>query len=119
MRATLVFDGGCSSCSWFAWVVESLDTDRVLRVVPMQDQAIAARLQPRLGERYEQAFHLVDESTGGVRSGEDALLALARMLPAVRPAAEVVFRTPLVRRVPGALYRAAARARTWATPAVR
>jgi predicted DCC family thiol-disulfide oxidoreductase YuxK len=106
--ATLVYDGTCGSCSWFARAVHTLDTHASVRLATLQDPEVRSRIAPGLGDRYEQSFHLIDEGTGNVRSGEDALLDLARLLPCVRPFAEVVFLLPGVRHLPRVFYRTAA-----------
>jgi predicted DCC family thiol-disulfide oxidoreductase YuxK len=106
--ATLLYDGTCGSCSWFARTVHSLDSGGRVRLATLQDEEMRRKLEPRLGERYDQSFHLVDEATGTVRSGEDALLDLARLLPSVKPFAEAMFRIPGVRRIPSIFYRTAA-----------
>jgi predicted DCC family thiol-disulfide oxidoreductase YuxK len=117
--ATLVFDGTCGSCRWFARAAKSLDARDRLRLATLQDPEIESRLRPSLGAAYEASFHLIDEKSGRVRSGEGALLELARLLPAVRPFAEVAFALPGVRRLPALAYRAAAAARRCAIPAAR
>jgi len=66
------------------------------------------RLEPELGERYDQSFHLIDEAKGTILSGEAALLDLARLLPSIKPFAEAVFRVPGIRRIPAVFYRTAA-----------
>jgi len=108
VAATLVYDGTCGSCSWFARAVHRLDTHAGVKLATLQDPDIRDRIAPSLGDRYEQSFHLIDETTGKVRSGEDALLDLARLLPPIKPFAEVVFVLPGVRRIPGVFYRTAA-----------
>ena len=106
--ATLVYDGTCGSCSWFARMVARLDSKGRVKLSKLEDPAVRRALEPKLGERYDQSFHLVEEETGTIRSGEDALLELARLLPAVKPFAEVAFALPGVRRVPSLIYRTAA-----------
>lgn len=109
--ATLVYDTDCSTCGRFAAAVRALDRKGRIRLVSMHDPEVEARLRPQLGDAFEASFHLVMEPGGEVRSGEAALHDLARLLPAVRPFAEVVFGLPGVRRMPAALYGWAARGR--------
>ena len=115
----LVYDGHCGSCGWFARLVKSLDSEDQIELRTLQDREVEAKLRPRLGDGYEASFHLLDESTGEVQSGEKALPALARLLPAVAPFAQAGFSLPLVRRFPGFAYRAAAAARACALPGTR
>ena len=112
VRATLVYDTDCSTCSRFAGAVRALDRAGRIRLVSMHDGEVERRLRPELGEAFDHAFHLVLEPGGQVLSGEAALHDLARLLPAVRPFAEVIFGLPGLRRLPGALYGWAARGRT-------
>lgn len=111
-RATLVYDTDCSTCSRFARAVGALDRAGRIRLASMQDPEVERSLRPQLGESFDRAFHLVLEPGGQVLSGEAALHDLARLLPAVRPFAEVMFGVPGLRRLPGAIYGWAARGRT-------
>lgn len=106
--ATLLYDGTCGSCSWFARTVHRLDSQGRVRLATLQDPEMRKKMEPRLGATYDQSFHLIDDATGGVRSGEDALLDLARLLPSVKPFVEAVYKVPGVRRIPSVLYRTAA-----------
>lgn len=115
-RTLLLFDGSCGPCRAFARAVRALDTEGRLELVPLQDEAARGRFEPLLGAAYWESFHLVGPGGGPIRSGAPALGALARLLPAVRPFVPLAFETPLVRRLPGALYAVAALARSCALP---
>lgn len=114
--ATLVYDGHCGSCGWFARRVKSLDTKRRIRFATLQDAEIEKTYRPQLGRAFDESFHLIEDATGRIVSGERALLELARLLPAVKPFAEAAFALPGVRRLPVLAYRAAAAARRCALP---
>ena len=118
-HTVLVYDGLCGSCGWFARLVKSLDSAGQIELRTLQDREVEKQLRPRLGDAYDASFHLLDVSTGEVQSGEKALPALARLLPAVAPFAQAGFALPLVRRIPGFAYRAAAAARSCALPRTR
>jgi len=110
-RATLVYDDDCGPCSKFAAAVRRLDRKGRIELVSMHDKDVEGRLRPKLGAKYDLAFHLILEPEGTVLSGEDALHDLARLLPAVKPLADVVYAIPGVRRAPGALYGSFAKGR--------
>lgn len=116
LRGTLVYDTDCSTCSRFAAAVRALDRAGRVKLVSMHDPEVEGRLRPQLGAAFDRAFHLILEPDGRVLSGEAALHDLARLLPAVRPFAEVVFGLPGLRRLPGALYGWAARGRACSLP---
>ncbi|HEX9708375.1 MAG TPA: DCC1-like thiol-disulfide oxidoreductase family protein [Candidatus Thermoplasmatota archaeon] len=115
-RVELLFDGRCASCGAFASAVRMLDTERRIEFTPLQDAAARRRLEGRMGDAYWASFHLVGRDGRTVRSGADALPELAQLLPAVRPFAAALFRTPGLRRLPAAAYEAAAFARACALP---
>jgi predicted DCC family thiol-disulfide oxidoreductase YuxK len=113
LQTTLVYDAGCYSCARFARLVRRLDRKKRIEFASMYDPAVEARMRPKLGDAYDRSFHL--ELPGGeVKSGEDALQDLARLLPATAPLGAVAFRLPGVRDVPAMLYRAFAAGRTCA-----
>ncbi len=113
---TLVYDTDCSTCSRFAGAVRTLDRGGRVRLVSMRDPEWEGRLRPELGEAFDLSFHLILEPSGRVLSGEAALPDLARLLPAVRPFAGLLFGLPGLRRVPAALYAWASRGRACSLP---
>ena len=113
-RMTLVFDGNCASCKRFASMVRRMDTKKLIRFASMYDPEVEERLRPRVGPAYDKSFHLVNEATGEVVSGEDALPDLAALLPVAAPFGAVAFKIPAVRGLPAAIYRAFSAGRTCA-----
>lgn len=114
VRGTLVYDTDCSTCSRFARAVRALDFGGRIQLASLHDRQMEGRLRPQLGRAFDQSFHLILEPEGRVLSGEAALRDLARLLPWVRPFAEVVFGLPGLRRLPPALFAWAARGRACA-----
>jgi predicted DCC family thiol-disulfide oxidoreductase YuxK len=112
IRALLLYDGACGSCAAFARVVRALDFEGKVDLVPLQDQAARDRFEAQLGDAYWSSFHLVVGGDETIRSGAEALEPLAKLLPAVRPFAPVLFQTPGIRLLPRVAYRAASFART-------
>jgi hypothetical protein len=100
-------------------MVGRLDTKKRIAVVSMYDPEVEARLRPLVGGAYDLSFHLVDEAAGTAVSGEEALPALARLLPITAPLGAVAFKVPGLRDVPAVLYRAFAAGRTCAADTAR
>jgi predicted DCC family thiol-disulfide oxidoreductase YuxK len=104
---TLIYDGDCEFCRRLVALVKRLDWKSRLSGMPFQGADL---------ERYgvshaaaEQAMHLVAPS-GGVWSGAAAARELARLLPALRPAAWL-FHVPGVMALAERVYRWIARRR--------
>jgi predicted DCC family thiol-disulfide oxidoreductase YuxK len=112
--ATLLYDGGCASCTRFARLVRRLDMRKRIRFVSMYDAEVEARLRPKVGAAYDQSFHLELAPGGRVVSGEGALEELAKLLPAAAPFGAVAFKLPGAKGVPAVLYRAFSAGRTCA-----
>src|SRR4051794_27390936 len=80
----LLYDRECGFCTWITDLILRWDRHRRLRPVALQDPE-AAELLPALTPEVRMAsFHLV-EPDGTVRSGGEALPALAALLPAGAP----------------------------------
>lgn len=112
----LLYDGNCSSCGTFARAVRALDSDHRIQFTELQDEGARLRLERQLGDAYWASFHLVEGKGTRVASGADALPRLAELLPAVRPFAAALFKTPGLRQLPAAAYEVAAFARSCALP---
>ena len=92
-RWLVLYDGECGLCMWLLAILLRLDSERRLRPAALQG-AEAERLLADLPAAERMAsWHLV--SPGGERrSGGAALPVLLRLLPAGRPAAAVLDRSP-------------------------
>ena len=112
-RLVILYDRDCGVCALSARRLRRWDRAGRLDLVPFQIAASSGRpeLERAARERpLSDALHVVDERTGRVQAGGDALLAIAAVLPGgalVRPLGAISpFRWAL-----NALYRLVARNR--------
>jgi predicted DCC family thiol-disulfide oxidoreductase YuxK len=94
-RLVVLYDRDCGVCAFSARRIRRWDRDGRLDLVPLQAAATSGRpeLERAARERpLADALHVVDEGTGRVRAGGDAVLAIAAALPGgalVRPLAAI------------------------------
>jgi predicted DCC family thiol-disulfide oxidoreductase YuxK len=80
-QATLFYDRDCGFCRWAAAKVATWDRHRLLRLVPLQDEAAADSLLGSMDQSTRMAsWHLVTDD-GAVHSGGRGFGPLLRMLP--------------------------------------
>lgn len=104
---TLIYDGDCEFCRRLVALVNRLDWKSRLTVVPFQRADLERYRVSRAAA--EQAMQLLAPS-GTVWSGAAAARELARLLPALRPAAWL-FHVPGVTALAERVYRWIARRR--------
>lgn len=112
-RLMVLYDRDCGICTATARALRRWDRRGRLGLLPLQEAADSDRPQvAAVGRSYPltAALHVVDETTGQVRAGGDAALAIASLLPGgvvMRPFAAI----PPFRWVVGVLYGVVARQR--------
>jgi predicted DCC family thiol-disulfide oxidoreductase YuxK len=81
----VLYDAECSFCRWSLAKLLAWDRGRRLRVIALQEPD-AVRLLPGMSEEERMAsWHLVDPSSGEVRSAGAAFPPMLRLLPGGRP----------------------------------
>jgi predicted DCC family thiol-disulfide oxidoreductase YuxK len=109
-RLVVLYDRDCAFCAWTARQLWTLDRNRRLAFLPLQDAALSGRsgvAAAVAGRSLGEALHVVDETDGRVVAGGDALLLILDALPGgrwFRPWVALPFVPPVV----GAVYRLAA-----------
>ena len=112
-RLVVLYDRDCGLCTATARRLRRWDRFGRLELLPLQDADVSDR--PSLAETVRglplsAALHVVDERTGDVHAGGDAVLAILASLPG-GIAARVLRAVPPVRWVVGAGYDTVARNR--------
>ena len=103
MRPTLVFDSDCGSCTSFKSAISFLDARRRIRYVGLDVADMEGLLDSIPPDLRRRSFHLICPG-GNVKSGAAAFSDLARLLPAGRPSAALLERSPPVSRGAAWLY---------------
>jgi predicted DCC family thiol-disulfide oxidoreductase YuxK len=108
---TVCYDGSCPLCRESVARVQAVYRGRRIRWVPYQDLAASdPELAKRLGSRdFASALHVIDDD-GSVRSGADAILRIAEIVPRLRLFARLG-RLPIVNRLVEPMYGLVARHR--------
>jgi predicted DCC family thiol-disulfide oxidoreductase YuxK len=108
---TVCYDGACLLCRESVARVQAMYRGRRIRWVPYQDLAASdPELAKRLGSRdLASALHVI-EGDGSVRSGADAILRIAEIVPRLRLFARLG-RLPIVNRLVEPMYGLVARHR--------
>jgi predicted DCC family thiol-disulfide oxidoreductase YuxK len=114
-RLVVLYDRDCGLCTATARTLRRWDRRGRLELLPLQDADVSDR--PKLAETVRglpltAALHVVDEATGRVRAGGDAVLSIGAALPGGRVAG-LLGAIPPVRWVVGLGYDAIARNRHW------
>jgi predicted DCC family thiol-disulfide oxidoreductase YuxK len=110
-EVTVCYDGACPLCRESVARVQAIYRGRRIRWVPYQDLAASdPELAKRLGSRdLASALHVIDDD-GSVRSGADAILRIAEIVPRLRLFARLG-RLPIVNRLVEPMYGLVARHR--------
>ena len=112
-RLVVLYDRDCGVCAFSARRLRRWDRAGRLELLPLQAAAGSGRPELERAARERpliDALHVVDERTGRVRAGGDAVLSIASVLPGgalVRPIAAI----PPFRWAVGAAYDLVARNR--------
>lgn len=80
-RPLVLYDGACPFCRAQAARIQRRDEEGLLECRPMQAEGLAARYPQLLEHEGEQGLRFIDEETGDVAVGADAVYAIARRLP--------------------------------------
>jgi predicted DCC family thiol-disulfide oxidoreductase YuxK len=94
-RIVVLYDRDCRVCALSARQLRRWDRRGRLEFMPLQAAATSGRpeLERAAAERpLDEALHVIDEQTGTVRAGGDAMLSIAAALPGgalIRPIAAI------------------------------
>ncbi len=94
-RLVVLYDRDCGVCAFSARRLRRWDRNRRLDLVPLQAAATSGRAALERAARdrpLADALHVIDERSGRVDAGGDAVLAIAAVLPgggAIRPLAAI------------------------------
>lgn len=105
---TVIFDGSCDFCTWSAEVLERLDRDDRVTVVPFQAPGVLERYGLATGDA-EAAVWAMSPSGKRYRGAGAVNLALAVALGTRLPM--VLYLVPGIRKVQNAFYAVVARNR--------
>ena len=107
---TVVYDGGCDVCGRLAGVLEEMDNDRVLEIIPSQHADVAARFPWIPESAYSESIQVIRRDDGRTWQGAAAIEQLLDVLPKGR-LMSWIFSIPFARPVAERLYRSFAKHR--------
>lgn len=108
MSSSVVYDSGCGPCTAFRRAVGFLDPEKSIRFLGISDAERSGLLSSVPHELRWRSFHVVSP-TGEVRSGADALSAVAGLLPGGGLASRALASVPPVSRSVAFAYLALSR----------
>ena len=100
----LVFDGACELCQRLCRAVQQADRHHRLHAVTFGDPLTARLLASLPPDQWRDTFHLVSPD-GKIRSGDDAMPAIMRLLPCGRPLAWLMTCPGIGRPLTSLVYR--------------
>lgn len=107
---TVVYDGDCNVCTRLVDVLERLDSDREIEIMPSRAAAISTRFPWIPAGAYKESIQVIRSADGRTWQGAAAIEQLLDVLPK-GTLMSWIFSIPLARPVAERLYRLFARNR--------